>query len=193
MSNLAIYAYGADFDILLEWLNSDDEIAFIVPNGDKRWIAKARLDAFEQKRYLLWHVPDGRLPLLSSHRIEATSTDWIENPWKGWKERRTGADPSIPFFGDPPNVFSLEVGLRSVVDPAHSIGFTGFGWIGNRYRVLGSAAHPQTEKWWRRLRQRVKKVAVLVPRGGLGGKLLDTWAFPTAYQMVQQGTKADTW
>jgi hypothetical protein len=193
MPYLAIYAFGSDFDIVLDWLNGDKEIAFIVSRGGKRWIATDRLDAFERKRYMLWHIPGGRLPLLHAGHIEEAPTEWIENPWKGWKERRTGVDSSIPFFGSPPHVFSLEVGLNSIDDDAHSIGFTGFGWIGNRYRILGSPAHPLTEKWWRRLRQRVKKTAVLVPRGGSDGGLLDTRAFPTAYQMIRQGIEGDRW
>lgn len=182
MPGLKIYATEIDFDTIREWLNDEQEIAFIISNGPKRWIATAQLDAWPGRIIALWHIPSGPLPLLSAGNAPDT---WITDPWKGWTERLAGLDRTEPFFGaGHPGVVRLHVCPRW----QDKIGVSGFEWIGNRYRVLGQGAHPSTEKWWQRLRRWVKKMGVRVPLGGLNSDVpLEAWTFPDAYQRMQHG------
>jgi hypothetical protein len=182
MPELKIYATEMDFDTIQEWLNNEPQIAYIVSNGHKRWIAKAKLEAWQGRIVPLWHIPSGPLPLRPAGN---EAYGWITDPWSGWTERLTGADPTEPYFGaGHPGIFRLHV------CPCWQgkIGVSGFEWIGNRYRMLGHGAHPSTEKWWQRLRRWVKKVAVRVPLGGSGSDVpLAAWTFPDAYSRMQQG------
>ena len=179
---LPLYAYRDDFDLIREWLNSEDSIAYLVSSGPKQWIAKGKLDAFESTRIGLWHIPSGQLPLLAE---DSSGEDGaVADPWSGWTERRTGANPAAPYFG---------AGHPGVVwfnarDGQDVIELSSFEWIGNHYRILGNAAHLDTEKWWRRLGRRMKRDAVRVPRTGpLDGEKPEIWALPAALKALGEG------
>ncbi|MCC7418729.1 MAG: hypothetical protein IT428_00470 [Planctomycetaceae bacterium] len=93
---LPLYADEDDFRDVLSWLNSDADIAFIVADGPQRWRAVARLEILTYGRYCLWHLPSGPLPLLGQGTIEDSQ---VPDPWAGWQEVRTGAEPSDPYSG----------------------------------------------------------------------------------------------
>ena len=92
---LPMYVNKGDSNLLLTLLNEDRDIAFIVTNGNKKWKAIETIERLEDGRYCIWHVPSGPLPLVGSFRKKAH----VKDPWAGWKEKRTGADPTQPFFG----------------------------------------------------------------------------------------------
>jgi len=81
----------------LGWLNTSEELAFIVTDGPGRWIAVPTIQAIENPRICLWHVPSGPLPLLHPQPSQAIGS--ISDPWAGWEELRAGADSSNPYFG----------------------------------------------------------------------------------------------
>jgi hypothetical protein len=186
---IPFYADEIDFRSILTWLNGEQDIAFIISNGYKKWIAKKIVDRLEQGRYCLWHTPSGPLPLLQANPTK--QNQMVMNPWNGWKEKRTGADSTIPFFGDPPGVIWLNA--RPVGREAEkSIGLSSFEWIGNWYKVIRRPANPDTEKFWQRLRRQVKKVGVRIPRTGpIGGPSPEIFAFPSAYQEFTDGHPRD--
>ena len=159
---LPIYAGEADLQELLSWLNADEEIAFIISDGPKRWKAVSSLGAIGSGRNCIWHVPSGPLPLLGDGKIKDSH---VPDPWNGWEEVRTGADPNKPYFGPGhPGIVWLDARPRGV-GKRGAVGLSGFEWIGDRYRVIGKAAPEATKKWWQ-LRRFVKKVAVRIPRVG---------------------------
>ena len=185
---LPFYADENDFQDILDRLNTDEEIAIIVANGKKRWIAKRRVETLTDGHYYLWHIPSGPLPLLFWQAGEL-HTGRVENPFEGWQERITGADSSIPFFGAHPGVIMLTKAVRGC-ESTNAIGMSTFSWIGNRYKSIGFGASEATERWWRRLRRWVRKMAVKqIPRAK--GLELEIWVFPSAYRKILESVAYD--
>lgn len=210
MAWLPMYLLNKDIDFLNDWLNQEEEIAFLVSNGHRKWIAqkehKIKADIGTQifgdghdfaipnyAEYNLWHIPSGKLPLLDSNRdgvkLKLGKQDWdengkIENPWLGWTEIRTGANSRIPYFGaGHPGVIHLEINLPH----DQEIRMSNFGWIGNHYKIIGNGANELTVKFWSKLKRMAKKVAIQIPRSNdpLGKK--EVFAFPTAYEEIKNG------
>ncbi len=190
MAAIMMYLSETDVPTLLSHLNASEEIAFIVSNGPSRWIAVRTLGALANGRHCLWHIPSGPLPLF---RGADEVPGEITNPFSGWSEVKAGADPTKPYFGaGHPGVFWLSVYTKNThsVPGETLIGLSDFGWIGNHYRIIGSAAKPETEKYWKALGRWVKKHAIKVPRGGpqLSAKP-EIWAFRGAQAMFEAGAK----
>lgn len=201
-----MYLYEADVKLLLDRLNSDPEIAFIVPVGrperNHKWIAVPYIEHLRDGSHMLWHVPSGPLPLIGPSGPE--SYTFIPDPWTGWTEQRPGADPTLPFFVSHPGTIQLELHRWETVYNSQGerrfpfdrspdvVGMSCFGWIGNRYRPIGQAASPATEKWWNRLRHWVTKTATRIPRSGpIKGSELEIYAFPCAYKAIESGKARD--
>lgn len=185
-----IYADRDDFEFLIRWLINEDDIAFIVPHGTKSWIAIQELKDFSNERLCLWHAPSGPLPLL---REDTTLPDGIiENPWNGWIEEITGANPNNPYFGSGhPGVIWLNVRYESSEDK-NTIGLSSFEWIGNWYRIIGRPAPTVTEQWWQRLRRWTKKSSVRIPREGpTDGPHPEIWAMKSALAKIKSGVKRE--
>ena len=68
-----------------------DDLAFIAPDGARRW--RATLDRPRQShfRLSLWHVGGGPLQVVSADRKVPYA--WVEDPWSGWLEQR---HPDLP-------------------------------------------------------------------------------------------------
>jgi hypothetical protein len=186
---LPLYVDDADLEQLMSWLNTDEEIAFIVSDGPKQWKAVPSLEKIASGRYCIWHLPSGPLPLVGYGSIKDGQ---VFDPWAGWTEVRTGADPSTPYFGSHAGIIWLNAWPTSYRNDA-AIGLSSFEWIGNRYRIIGKPAPEATEKWWQRLRKSVKKVARRIPRNGpCDGPYLEIWAFPSAYEAIISGVSCDS-
>jgi hypothetical protein len=184
-----MYASEKDHQELLDYLNKSDEIAFIVSNGDRKWKAVHTIEAMPHGRYALWHIPAGPLPLM--RRGEETK-ETIADPFAGWEEAERGGDLTMPWFGPGP-IGILRLTVRASAQTSSGeplVGMSSFEWIGNHYRIIGSAADPSTEKFWKALKRWVKKVAVRVPRGGPS---VDTkpeiWAFADAQVLFSENVK----
>ncbi len=185
---LPFYADEKDFQDVLERLNADEEVAIIISSGEKRWIVRRRVETLGDGHYYLWHIPSGPLPLLFWQAGELCVAR-VENPFAGWQERITGVNPSIPFLGNHSGVIMLTKAVQGI-ESADAIGLSCFSWIGNRYKRIGLGASETTERWWRRLRRWVRKVAVKqIPRAK--GLKPEIWAFPSAYRKILEGTACD--
>ena len=202
-----MYLLESDIEFLNDWLNQEEGIAFLIPNGHKKWIAEKTHNILDDLRnpskfflrlrsrsaeYSLWHVPSGPLPLIQPHKggvtLKLKKEDWkyeqvITNPWEGWTEQVTGSNPNIPYFQRHPGIIHLTV----IPTDAYTIYISHFGWIGNRYSVLGSEAHPATEQFWKRLRRMVKKVSTQVPRQNQSEWRNEIYAFPNALKEIKNG------
>ena len=205
---LPLYATPADLDMVIQWLNEDDEIAFVMPDGPERWIARKAISCIDRARYCLWHVPSGPLPLLGdggavirevrgwlatrmgipmpSRSPRRHVDDWIADPWKGWRGS-IGANPTQPYFGSHPGIIWFNAAIQA---EEQVVPMSGFEWIGNRYKPLGRGATRATEEWWRRLRRRVANAATRVPRGGPTSTMpLEIYALPGALEAFERGAK----
>jgi hypothetical protein len=106
MPALSFFVDENDLSILLDRLNADAQIAFIVPQGPlgprepgpallwrvgagvghrQRWRAVQTVDGLRDGRQCLWHVPAGPLPLLKAGREgPLVRTDPpVPDPWAG--------------------------------------------------------------------------------------------------------------
>ena len=186
---IPFYASDDDFRLILERLNSDPEIAIIVSAGEGRWLARRETPAMTDGKHVLWHIPGGPLPLLRADPFAEAGT--VEDPFSGWKEQRPGADPSIPFFGSIPGIIELHKSVNGDVSSG-ALGLSSFGWLGNRYRVIGKGASPATQSWWRRMQSWVKQAATeKIPRGGHSNSP-EIWAFPAARAQIDAGVPRDS-
>lgn len=176
---------------MLDIVSDEETLVPIIANGLNRWKpSRDKSVLISANRSCLWDSSSGPLPLLGAdYGDEAT---WIEDPWEGWIERRSGADPSCPFFGaGHPGVFWLN--LRTYPRQRTNIcGLSLFEWIGNHYKILGNAAGVETLKCWQRLRSRIAKATTKVPRGRIDAPLKpEIFAFPVAEELLRSGKKAD--
>jgi hypothetical protein len=210
MAWLPMYLLDKDVEFLNDWLNQEEEIAFLISNGQKKWIAKKEHDILSDigiqlfgdghnfaipnyAEYNLWHIPSGQLPLLNANNgavsLKFKKEDWDEdgkvgNPWLGWTEIRTGANSRIPYFGaGHPGVIHLEINLPH----DEEIRMSNFGWIGNYYKIIGNAAEQTTEKFWNKLRRMAKKVGTQIPRSNHPEGKKEIFSFPTAYEEIKNG------
>lgn len=206
-----MYLLQDDVAFLNDWLNQEDEIAFLVTQGEKKWIAKKQHDILRDIRiqtfvqgddsvitkyaveYNLWHVPSGLLPLLAGNssgtKLKFSKGDWqddseILDPWTGWTELRTGANPRIPYFGaGHKGVIHLEIHISE----SGEIPMSHFGWIGNHYARIGHEENQTTDKFWNKLKRMVKKSSTQIPRTNAAEWRKEVYAFPGAYKEIQSG------
>jgi hypothetical protein len=185
---LPMYLYGSDVDLLVAHLDEDDELAWLVSAGPGAWAAHEQHPPPMDRRYGLWHVPSGPLPLLAP--LGGGEDGWVDDPWKGWTERRQGADAGTPYFGPGhPGVYWLNLRTSpDILAGGAPIGLSSFEWAGNRYRVLGRPATKSTERHWRALRRWVGKQARRIPRTGpIDGSKPEIYAFPRALEAIHGG------
>ncbi|HYO58066.1 hypothetical protein [Archangium sp.] len=185
---LGFYAHEEDTYLLRQRLDEDPEIAFILQNGPGRWRAVENIDELQGKT-VLWHVPGGPLPLLGRGAGEPDTL--IENPFAGWQERREGLDYSVPYFGPSwPSALLLELytpGWRGL--ETDRMPLSGLSYFGDQ---SGRTTHPTTRRWWRRMRDWMRRHAVRITRSGpLEGRHADVWAMPAALHAIQAGLERD--
>lgn len=195
MPYIPIYLHENDVQDLNLWLNNQESIAFLVSNGDRRWIAQKENNILEGKdmkdnrkptkiSYKLWHVPSGKLPLLKKMDDNSGEAQTIDNPWLGWEELYPGADSSVPYFGAGcTGIFNLTVKIGT----DQLIEMSTLNWIGNRYKIIGDGALESTEKFWRKLRAMIKGFSTQIPRANRPGGKPEVFAFRQAFKEIENG------
>jgi hypothetical protein len=185
MPSIPFYALDSDLELVLQHLNDDQTIAFVIPDGPRRWRAVEHRDGLGAGHHALWHRPGGNLPLLGRNQNEADEP--IASPFEGWEERVAAATPGLPFFGSVPMViwFHLAEGRSA---QGGTVPMSAFGWIGDRYRAIGQGAPKETTSWWRALQSWVRRQTRPFPRGGTAASGQGTIAaFPGAAERLQAG------
>jgi hypothetical protein len=193
---IPMYVIEEDARVLLTWLTESTQIAFLLSDGTGRWKAVHELNELPNAPVNMWHIPSGALPLLGKERHDPVKE--IAPPWNGWTEQRSGADKHLPYFGPGwPGVMTLNLQLvsrrtqgehPSSQQAPSSIGLSNVGWIGNRYKLIGSAAKPETERFWKMLRRFVASHTTKIPRtGSLDGPDREIYAFPSALDEIRNG------
>ncbi len=188
---LPLFLERSDAELLLQRLNEDDEVAFLIANGPKQWKAVKTLSALPDADYSLWHTLGAPLPMLVQGQFAPEG--FVDDPWSGWTERCTGDDPTRPYFGaGHPSHVILNVKTRTDGKPhrlaGEVIGLSGFQWIGERYKSVGGPGAGPTKQWWNRLKHWVSKNAKKIPREGpVEGQHAEIWAFPSALASIAEG------
>lgn len=182
-----MYLTRSDAPVLAELLSQDPEIAFLLRDSPMRWRAVKESDIENHERVGLWHVPSGSLPLLP--RELGKPSQEILDPWSGWMEKRVGADSRTPNFGAG-HVGIIWLNLRFDGSEKDSCcGLSSFEWIGNHYRIIGNAALPATEAWWKSLRRKISKLTIKIPRKSLQStSRKEIFAFSCAYSLLKTGS-----
>jgi hypothetical protein len=210
MPALSFFACERDVDILIERLNTDNEVAFIVPDAteDRRapqWKAVRTVSALRDGEHSLWHIPAGPLPWPQNATgigpIVRPPDPPVPDPWAGWVEK-TGVVGAGPWLG--PGAHS-EIRLtlwtrykpytsdeRSAGRPLISYWGDGreflacstFQWTGSRFRP----APTQTTRWWNRLKAWVSREAVKLPTRS---RDVTFWSFPFALELLKRGVAYD--
>jgi hypothetical protein len=183
-----MYLLRPDVELLIDRLDSDEEVAWLVARGPNQWGAQVRHPLLDRGCYGLWHVPSGPLPLLASYEDDADD-GLIDDPWSGWSEECPGADPRIPYFGaGHPGVYWLNLPTSQRPRGKIDISMSSVGWIGNYFRPIGRGADKATERHWRRFRYWVKEHACPIPRiGRVNGPRPEIYAFPAALSAIKAG------
>lgn len=188
MPSIPFYADDSDFLGIVEYLNADDDIAFIVSAGPKSWKAVSKVNFHHlQEKIQLWHIAGGPLPLVDQSRQGKT----IKDPFSGWEDpspsdldhRRT------PYFGPGcPVIFELVISAEGKRDN-NAIGISTLGWIGNHYSKIGNPAPESTKEVWERLRKWISKNSKkkITRSGPLDQGTKDVYAFSGAYEKFLGG------
>jgi hypothetical protein len=116
----------------------------------------------------------------------------VHNPFSGWNELRTGADPTTPYFeAGHPDVIWLNLRLHPK-ERNSACGMSSFEWIGNHYGITGNPAMKTTELWWSSLRRRIQSIAKKVPRQTLSSpNRREIFALPAALVLLGAGARFD--
>ena len=200
-----MYLDLADLPLLEQFLNDDDQIIYVVKTGESQFqtlksltlrpfmrTGESQFQTFKSltlqpfMRCVLWHLPCGDIP--------ADCRD---------AEGRITTDPSIKHLGAIQLTLQVRPGKYQTLVPRLTgdgsdlctfesdiaIGRSDFGWVGNRYSIIGKKANPETARWWNRLRRWVSKQAIKVTWDGpIDGTDPRAWAFPAAYSAIKSGT-----
>jgi hypothetical protein len=182
-----MYALAPELRTIVEYLNEDANVAFIVADGPRRWRAVERVGDLAPGHHAIWLRAHGPLPLVESPGVEPSAT--IADPMAGWDERVPASTPAMPFFGSDPAVVWAHVPR---FDEHTSVPMTAFGWIGDRYRGIDHGASAAARQWWRRLQKWIRSRTEIVRRGGPDGTgPKDVAAFPDALARLQSGVPGD--
>ena len=194
MAEIIFYATRDDIETVVEWLNHEPCIAWIIKesqiDNEYVWRAVKTLTHIEPISYALWHTDSPPLVIPSGSPDVPDST--ILNPFAGWKQTLQGPNHTEPWFGGLlPGPYSLI--YRDQGKESHdAIARSGFAWLGNYYRTIGKGADPHSEKWWNRLRRFIKKEAIVIPWPPDSEGRTGAYAFPEAYVRYRNGTHLDT-
>jgi hypothetical protein len=193
LAEIIFYATRNDIGKLVEWLNSESCIAWIVKESqagnEYRWRAVQAISSIEPTSYALWHVGSRSLIIPSGAADIADAT--IINPFAGWTQILDGPSQSTPWFGGLlPGPYELTF-KPSGKETDNSIGRSGFAWNGNYFRSIGKGADAQSERWWHRLKRVMRKEAIGISWPANSDGKTGAYAFPEAYVLYRNGVHLD--
>lgn len=194
MAEIILYLTKNDAESIVEWINAENDIAWIVKESQEgnvyRWKAVHSIHAIQASEFCLWKIGSGILRIPSgNHETEDTV---VLDPFRGWEQTLKESSAETPWFGAAaPETYTFtfrEHGKAS----EDSIGRSGFSWIGNYFSVIGNSAPEECKQWWERLKRYIKKNATGIPwPGELGSGKTGAYAFPEAYDQLQKGRAKD--
>jgi hypothetical protein len=188
MGWLPMYLNKTDVDELLEFLNDEDQIAYLVCTEPYCWKAVKTVDKLQNGETVLWHIPSGPLPLhtKAAATLNNNYKSWILDPFRGWANKDCVSDGVEPYFGGCwPGVISLNIKLGAEAE----ISMSCFTWIGNYFAMIGKPADRKTERYWQRLRRQIKKRSVPLSRSDDLVNSDNIYTFKGALEEIKNGKK----
>jgi len=191
---MIIYATAADADLIREWINGEDSIAWIVEAARSHrtytWKAVDRLDAIQSQDYCLWHKSSYQIKIPSGRRDIPDSS--VQDPYAGWEQTLDHHDATTPWFGGnlpAPCVFTFKEHGRSC---SEALGRSGFAWAGDHFRLVGLPAPPGAKQWWHRLRRFIiaNSVRLRWPQDHPSSRRY-AFALPDAHEQIRSGRPRD--
>ena len=194
MAEIIFYATPSDIQTLVDWINNEPRIAWIVKDAQSgneyTWRAVDTVPHIEPATYALWHQDSAPLIIPSGSPDIPDVT--VLDPFAGWKQTLDNPNATEPWFG------ALLPGPYSLIFKANgherggAIGRSGFAWNGNYFRSIGKGADAESEKWWNRLRRFIKKEAIGIPWPPDQAGRTGAYAFPEACVRYREGTHLDS-
>jgi hypothetical protein len=185
---IGLYLDQPDLSLLQDFLNHEDEILFVMPAEPGHYAIADSVTLEPNAVYTLWHAPSGEIPdqcrdrhgriVSDPWRVDNTSAFRLTLEVCPGKYQQLVPRSEGPGFD-----------LQMFEDPC-AIGRSGFEWLGNKYRPIGTGADPKTERWWQRLRRWVAKHGRKVTWTGPleePASELRLYAFPFAYAAFKNG------
>lgn len=173
MPCISFFADQEDAEILLNWLNSEAEMAFVVPHitsdsPQPQWQVTPTINSFQDGHYTLCHLcvlsDKSTTPDLSpGHPAVIRLQLWLRHHPYSDTEKAT-----------------LPVLVSWWMTGEHLLPASDFQWNGDRYQK----APQEIWRWWRRLKAFVTRQAIpLTP----SGQRWSFWAFPSALCKLKSG------
>jgi len=190
---MILYMTEKDAPILLEWLNSEENIAWIVKTKQQatkyHWRAIQSLEKLAPYDYCLWRADAYRLTIPSGSLDVEDAV--VVDPFSGWSQTLPNNENArTPWFGAlHPGPYRLNARFEGA-EAKGAIARSDFSWTGNHFRLIGHGADPTSYKWWQRLRRFLGKSAIPIPWPP-DAKRNGAYAFPDAYVARGDGVHLD--
>jgi hypothetical protein len=183
-----MYMLRPDLDDLVGWLNAEQAVAWLMPDGEVScWRATMAVDpelVAARSCTGLWFV--GSVLTTPSPTGELLQ---IDDPFAGWLEPlgANGEPRDPPANHNRTCVFRLQPQLA--IDPTWGLSRSSLQWIGGHCSILGREPAEHENAWWERLRRHVKKVADPDPTMARQRP----WVFPAAGEALRTGIPRSKW
>ena len=188
MPSIELYLDIPDLPLLEAFLNKEEEIAFVLRSGDGTFTCVGATTLQPNASYTLWHVSSGEIPADCRDERGRIIVDPSRGVHPGAIRLRLEACPGkYQQLVQRQHATGYELKL---FEDSTAIGRSGFAWLGNKFKPVGTPAHPSTDQWWRRLRNWVAKHGRKVTWSGpldSPESELRVWAFPFAYAAFSNG------
>jgi len=169
MPAIQFYAAEDDFIEILDFLNKDVDIAFIVNEKPKSFKAVETLTTEQfNSEFIIWHT-SASLPKQSPKNLSSIELiEWnknpeiIEEPFLGW-EYEGLTHKGFPNFNNSPAIIQFEkTSMTDTFENGETIAQSSFSWVGNYFSIMGSKPDPVVQKWWNRFKRTIKKLSVQI-------------------------------
>ena len=105
---LPLFLDENDAHRLFQWLNAHNDIAFIMPDGPKRWKAAPAVPPLANGKYTLWNRAGGSLIITGNEGVPRP----VSNPAAGWAGREVSPWLTDPGLTQTPLLFDLDLFAR---------------------------------------------------------------------------------
>jgi hypothetical protein len=187
MPSVDLYLNPVDGPLLLDWLNSGDEVAFVLANEGTAPRLTKNLPSLPPGDYFLFHKSYPSIPTYRPRsKDDQSATEELYSLMK--------VQPPAPQSGvdlGHPAIFRICIRYTLRLANQNLIGLSHIAWIGNRYASEGLAASPESKRWWRRFNAWIARNARKISRSGPLDdipKNSGVWAFPSALKSISTGT-----
>jgi len=193
MAEIILHMVDEDTDILRDWINGNNDVAWIVKVRQEgciyRWQAVSQVDSITPGEHCIWHRQSERLTIPSGN--SRLKDGIVADPFLGWDQRLDTDVAQLPWFGSlAPGPFWLHYRAEGR-ERAGAIGRSGVGWLANYFRQIGKPAAPAPQKWWAQLRRFVQKQAVAISWPPGTASRTRAFVFPRAYELHCSGAHLD--